>query len=267
MKREKNRIRRLGWAGIEIECQGETLLIDYIQDISKLGVIRSDAKPFPFSSNQGSTSVALLTHLHSDRADPGSLSSALRDGAPVLRPKAATGNQADLALTAYLESELKKYDLSTQIMSEWEERKIGPFRIFSVPAVDGFGDPQLSWIIEFGNHRVFHGGDTLFHGNWWRIAHRFEAIDIAFLPINGPIVNFPPLSPASGIEAVMTPEQAAVAAKILKAKFVVPIHFGSMHKPPLYIETANPVNRLLQELKDLGIDILLYEPGDWFDLK
>lgn len=28
------RLRRLGWAGVEIECDGETLVIDYVQDKS-----------------------------------------------------------------------------------------------------------------------------------------------------------------------------------------------------------------------------------------
>jgi len=266
MKSTKMRLRRLGWSGIEIECEGETLLIDYIKDTSHLPVISSESEPFPSSSNQGFTSVALLTHLHTDHADPGALALTLRNGAPIFRPVTATGNEADLALTQYAEKEFDKYTLSTEIVGEWEERTVGPFRIFSAPAVDGFGDPQLSWIVECAGRRIIHAGDTLFHGFWWRIANKFGPFDIAFLPINAPVVDFPPLQPMSPLEAVMTPEQAAVAAHILKAKAVAPIHFGSMHKPPMYIETPHPAKRLGDKLNELGIDIILKEPGIWYEI-
>lgn len=264
--KEKVRVRRLGWAGVEIECAGETLLIDYVQDISQLPMIRNPDEQFPASSKTGATSVALLTHLHNDHADPVALNVALSKDAPVFRPIMAKGNDADLALTKYAETEFKKYKLRTEIVGEWEERKVGPFRIFSVPAVDGFGDPQLSWVVECGGFKIIHAGDTLNHGLWWRIFHRFGPLNVAFLPINAPIVDFPPLRPMSSIEAVMTPEQAAVAANILKAGFVVPIHYDAMHKPPIYIETANPIERLTASLRDLNLGIMVKEPGDWFEL-
>ncbi|MET4138257.1 MBL fold metallo-hydrolase [Pedobacter sp. UYP1] len=266
MKSTKTRWRRLGWAGIEIECAGETLLIDYIQDTSQLAMIRTPNESFPASSNQGFTSVALLTHLHADHADPGALALALRSGAPIFRPVPATGSEADLALTQHAEKEFNKYMLATEVVGEWEEREVGPFRIFSAPAVDGFGDPQLSWIVECGGHRIIHAGDTLFHGFWWRIANKFGPFDIAFLPINAPVVDFPPLQPMSPLEAVMTPEQAAIAAHILKTRSVVAIHFGSMHKPPMYIETPHPVKRLSDQLNGVGIGIIFDEPGVWFGL-
>ncbi len=266
MKSTKIRLRRLGWAGIEIEYGGETLLIDYIQDTSHLAVIRSPDEPFPSCSNQGFTSAALVTHLHTDHADPGALALALRNGAPIFRPTPAIGNEADLALTQHAEKEFDKYPLATLILGEWEERNVGPFRIFSAPAVDGFGDPQLSWIIECGGRGIIHAGDTLFHGYWWRIVNKFGPFDVAFLPINAPVIDFPPLQPMSPLEAVMTPEQAAIAAHILKARSVVPIHYGSLHKPPMYIETDNSVERLYDKLEGLGIELILHEPGIWFEL-
>lgn len=264
--KEKVRIRRLGWAGVEIECAGETLLIDYVQDISPLAVIDNPEEQFLTSSKIGAASVALLTHLHSDHADPEALSVALSKDAPVFRPIEAKGNDADMVLTKNAEIELKKYRLKTEIVGEWEERKVRPFRIFSAPAVDGFGDPQLSWIVECGGLRIIHAGDTLYHGFWWKIFHRFGPFNIAFLPINAPIVDFPPLRPMSPIEAVMTPEQAAAAANILRADFVVPIHYGTMHQPPIYIETPNAVERLSASLTDLDTNIMVKEPGDWFEL-
>ncbi len=260
------RLRRLGWAGVEIEYDNQTLLIDYIQDTSPLVPLRSADEPFPQSSQPGAAVGVLLTHLHADHADPGALSLALRKGAPIFRPAAATGVEADLELTRHAETQFADYELATEIVGDWEEHSIGPFRVFSAPAVDGFGDRQISWVVEFGNHRIIHAGDTMFHGYWWRIANKFGPFDLAFLPINGAVVEFPFLQPPSPLEAVMRPEEAAVAAQILKAKSVVPIHYQSLHRPPIYIETPNATERLSNKLSGMGIRVMLLEPGEWFEL-
>ena len=258
-------MRRLGWAGAEIEYEGETLLIDYIQDTSPLIPLKSPDEPFP-SSSVGLASVALLTHLHTDHADPAALTIALRPGAPVFRSAPARGSKADLTLTEYAENKFVEFPLFTEIIGEWDQRKVGPFQLFTAPAVDGFGDPQLTWIVECGGHRFIHAGDTMFHGFWWRIANRFGPFDVAFLPINAPLVTFPFLQPPSTIEAVMNPEEAAMAASILKARLVVPIHYTSLHKPPVYVETMHPVKRLLQASAILGVNAEAYEVGEWFSL-
>lgn len=261
------RIRRLGWAGVEIECDNETLVIDYVQDKSPIsGVLRSPDESFPPSSRPGGTAAAIVTHLHADHADPGAIAAALREGAPVFRPGPATGDKDDAELTVLAETKFNEYKLATELVDVWEERSVGPFRIFSAPAVDGFGDPQHSWIIECGGRRMIHAGDTMFHGSWWRIAHRFASFDVAFLPINAPVCEIPHLQPPSQVEAVMTPEQAAVAAHIIQAKLIVPIHYGSLNKPPFYIETPNPAERLQVRSKELGIRAMLREPGEWFEL-
>ena len=266
MKNEQLKVRRLGWAGVEIEYNNEVIVIDYIQDTTPLIQLRSADEPFPQVSRMGDIAAGLLTHLHADHADPKALQAALRNGAPVFRPEPTAGVEADMALTSYAEEQFAKTRLPFEIVAAWEQRKIGSFTINSAPAVDGFGDTQVSWIVECGGRKIFHTGDTLFHGFWWRIAHRFGPFDVAFLPINGAVVNFPLLQPASPLEAIMTPEQAAIAASILQTKCVVPIHYKSLHKPPMYIETAHPAERLKNRLKELNIPLMLKEPGDWFDL-
>ena len=102
-----------------------------------------------------------------------------------------------------------------------------------VPAVDGFGDPQHSWVVECEGKRIIHAGDTLLHGAWWRIARRFGPFDLALLPINGAVVDFPFLQPPRNQEAVMMPEEAAHAAHMLRARAVTPIHYGALHRPPV----------------------------------
>ena len=65
-------------------------------------------------------------------------------------------------------------------------------------------------------------GDTLFHGYWWRIARAFGPFDRVFLPINGAVVDFRFLQPRRGLEARMTPEEAARAGPMLGARSLPP---------------------------------------------
>lgn len=266
---EKNliRYRRLGWAGVELQYNDQTLIIDYIRDPSPLIPLRGPDEPFPSSSQPGKAVGALLTHLHPDHADPGAIAQAILQGAPVYRPVKAVGDQLDLKLTQHAEEQFAEHDLATEFVSKWEERSAGPFRVYSVPAVDGFGDEQISWIVEFGNRRIIHAGDTIFHGYWWRIADKYGPFDVAFLPINGAVVEFPFLQPSSELNAIMDPEEAAIAAHILKAKAVVPIHYQSLHNPPAYVETPNAIERLSDKLSEFDIQTRAIEPGVWVELE
>ena len=261
------KLRRLGWAGLEIECGAETLVIDYVQDTAPMApLLRTPDEPFPSASRLGETAAALLTHLHADHADADALAAALRPGALVLRPEPATGSPEDLELTSLGEAKFLRHGLAAEVASPWEERVIGPFHVCAVPAVDGFGDPQYSWIVKCDGLCIFHGGDSLFHGFWWHIARQFGPFDIAFLPINAPLTVWPHLQPPSPVEATMTPEQAAIAAHLLRARSITPIHYGSLHKAGVYTETSHPTQRLQAEASKLGIAVKLHEPGVWFEM-
>ena len=259
------RIRRLGWAGIEIEEGDDTLLVDYVLDTSQLP-LRDDGQPFPPASAPGRAVAGLLTHLHPDHADPVALATALRPGAPVFRPEPTPGSGPDLELTAQAEAAFSTVSLDTRVVEAWSQHRAGPFSLHAVPAVDGFGDPQVSWVIESGGKRIIHAGDTLFHGAWWKIAQRFGPFDCAFLPINGATIDFPFLQPPRDQEAVMLPEEAARAARMLEARVVTPIHYGALHRPPDYVETDNPLGRLRTAAKAVGLSVEVQEPGDWFDV-
>ena len=63
-------------------------------------------------------------------------------------------------------------------------------------------------------------------------------------PINGPRVNFPHRQPASHLPAAMEPEQAALAAQLLRADRLVPIHHGGYELPGVYEPVVDPLERL-----------------------
>ncbi|MEU6130449.1 MBL fold metallo-hydrolase [Saccharopolyspora sp. NPDC047091] len=230
-------IRRLAWAGLEIESGGTTLVIDHVQHPNELFGLREPGSELPAPA-PGSVDAALVTHLHPDHAGVPALQRALRPGATVLRPAPFVD-----VLTEQVERDLSTSGLTAEVVAEWDSREVGPFRITAVPAVDGLGSPQVNWVVEAGGRRVLHGGDTLFHGAWWTIARRCGPFDAVFLPINGPVVDDPALQPPSPFPAALTPEQAAVAARILGARAAVPIHHDDEHliKPPGYVEVDGPV--------------------------
>ncbi|MFR9731261.1 MBL fold metallo-hydrolase [Saccharopolyspora sp. MS10] len=241
-------IRRLAWAGLEIEAAGTTLVVDLVRYPTELFGLRNPEAELPLPA-AGSVDAALVTHLHADHTGVPALVRALRPGAPVFRPAPF----AD-ALTEQVERDLSASGLVTEVMAEWDRREVGPFRITAVPAVDGLGSPQVSWVVEAGGRRVLHGGDTLFHGAWWSIAQRCGPFDAVFLPINGPVVDAPALQPPSPFPAALTPRQAAVAARILGASAAVPIHHDDEHliKPAGYVEADGPIAEFRRHAGELA---------------
>ena len=256
------KLRYLGWAGVEIDYEGHTLLIDYIRDTSS---ILSDVR-FPVPLRQGNATAALVTHLHSDHADPAALATVLADGAPVFRPEATPGSGDDLKWTAKAELQFRELKINTRITRCWEWQDVGPFKIMSGPAVDGLGDPQCCWIVKAGDKCILHAGDTINHGYWWSLARHVGQIDIAFMPINGAVVTLPHLQPSSPFNATMLPEEAAVAAHILGAARVVPVHHSELNRPGVYEEAANAIERLCVRAVELGVTPVVMKKGEWISL-
>lgn len=256
------RIRRLGWAGVELEHEGEALVIDLLEEKAPLGEALSLDQPLPPPSRPGEIDLALVSHLHGDHTDPSALRSALRPGAPVLRPVSGRGPFAQEPSALHMEESLRSHGLRAEQVEEWDTRTVGTFRVTAVPAVDALGDPQVSWIVEAGGVRVFHGGDTMFHGYWWGIRKFVGRIDVALLPINGPVLqDVPGHSPSSPVPAVLLPEQAVIAAEILGAHTAIPIHYG-LDRPPLYAQTPDAVGRFERSARELGIAPVVLAAGE-----
>ena len=137
---------------------------------------------------------------------------------------------------------------------------LGDFTATAVPAADGYGDAQVSWIVSGGGRRVIHCGDTLWHGSWWQIGRQYGPFDAAFLPING--ARFSWRKPASEISAVMTPEQAVAAAVVMGARQIVPIHYG-VRGAEGYSELPDVEARLIEVASRRGVGVEVRRPGEW----
>ncbi len=131
---------------------------------------------------------------------------------------------------------------------------------FPVPASDGYGDSQVSWVIQCNGKRIIHCGDTLWHGRFWDIGQAYGPFDYAFLPINGAQQDLGRFE-FVGAPGVLTPELAVSAAQALRAETVIPIHYGNP-TPPVYLEEADPEARLRSAAEAAEIAIRIMAVGE-----
>jgi L-ascorbate metabolism protein UlaG (beta-lactamase superfamily) len=235
------KLRRLGWSGFELTARGESLVIDTVTDSHPFFRDHlSEPRPVP---PRATALAALVTHLHFDHTDVPAIEAAVGPTGRLLRPRPFEGSEDEAVFTRDQERALAASRLDVRVADPWERHELGPFTAVAVPALDGLGDPQVSWVVEADGVRFFHGGDTMFHSAWWLIAGRLGPFDVAALPVNGAVVDAPHLQPPSRLPAAMDPAQAAQAAAILRARTLVPQHYGA-HIPGIYIESDDPIARL-----------------------
>ncbi len=235
-------IKRLTWAGIQVTAANTTILIDAVGTDLWDGNAPGGLIPVETSTPR---TYALVTHAHNDHLDVETLRTVLGDKGYVICHE----SQA-----AYLASR----GLRVIPAKTWEPVARGGFSITALPAMDGFGDHQVSWLITRGDKRIFHAGDTLWHGAWSLIGEQFGGIDMAFLPVNGAVVAS---DPPTSTPAVMTPTQAVDAALLLKAAVMVPIHYG-LNDPPHYVEFPEPLEAAMQYASGKDISLRPMNPGE-----
>jgi L-ascorbate metabolism protein UlaG (beta-lactamase superfamily) len=264
-------VRWLGWAGVEIEADGAALVIDPLADpgavFAPLGEEARRAKlPAVIAPEARGTAVAgLVTHLHRDHTDAAALAAATSPEASVHEPAWPGGADVENLALAQADSELDREGVTRRAVEVWERVEAGPFALTALPAVDGLGDPQVSWLVEADGQRILHLGDTVFHGYWWRMARRHGPFDAVLVPINGAVVDFPHLQPPSPLAAAMEPEQAALAASLLDARVVVPIHYDGFEVDPWYRPVSGAAARFEAAVGERQLDGRFLEPGESFE--
>ncbi|CAN5175200.1 hypothetical protein BH20VER2_BH20VER2_00090 [soil metagenome] len=160
-----------------------------------------------------SIDFVLVTHAHFDHLDRRTLRKIASDQ-PIVVPT-GVGNLV--------------HDLGFDIVHEldhWQRVELGPLCVSLTPCHHwgarmlhdshrGFG----GFHIEAEGRSIFHCGDSAYFDGFREIGDRFD-IEVALLPIGA-------YDPPSGREVHMNPEQAVQAFQELKAKTLVPMHYGS----------------------------------------
>ena len=109
-----------------------------------------------------------------------------------------------------------------------------------------YGGEAAGYVVEFENgFRLYHAGDTCVFGDMKIIAELYQP-EIIFLPI--------------GDLFTMGPKEAAYACRLMNARRVVPMHYGTF--PPL---TGTP-DQLRELTRELDTEVLVLKPGQTLHL-
>ena len=107
------------------------------------------------------------------------------------------------------------------------------------------GGLPAGFIIEMDGKTVYHAGDTGLFGDM-KIIGELYTPDVSLLPVGGLFT--------------MDTRLATIAAKWLKPKVVIPMHYNTW--PPI---EANPED-MRDDLEREGIDLVILEPGQSYEL-
>ena len=239
------RIQRLRWAGVRLVAGETTLFVDATVDPTE-----KDNVPLEATTPERH---ARVTHYHGDHCQPEALRAVFN---------------ARSRLVCDRETALRVGDREVPLLPlplyqpEFLSPRTGDFAVFAVPASDGLGSPQVSWVVDGGGRRVFHAGDTQVHGQFWNIGRAYGPFDVAFLPVNGFRQT---LGRTTRVPAAMslTPEQAVEVAQVLGARRAVPIHYGG--GGPGYTEVPDAVGVFVRAARASGLAHTVLAPGAWLD--
>ena len=265
------RLTWLGWAGVELEADGATVVVDPLDDAGAVFAPLGDQSagtPLPevVAPGAGRAVAGLVTHLHRDHADASALKTALAPAAPILEPPPGGGDAFEELSLAQAEHELTAAGLERRHVAPWDSAAAGPFTLTALPASDGVGDPQVAWLIEAQGTRVLHLGDTMFHGYWWRMARRHGPFNVVLVPVNGAVLGFPHRRPASPLPAALDPDQAAIAVEILGAGLAIPIHAEGYEIDGVYSPVPDAAERFAAAAAERGVPARILQPGETIEL-
>jgi L-ascorbate metabolism protein UlaG (beta-lactamase superfamily) len=205
-----DRITWLGHATVLIELDGVRLLTDPVLGRRVGPLVRVSGEAVDAAALAPIDSV-LLSHLHADHADLGSLR---RLHAPVIAPSGA----GDWLRGAGIEA-VREVSAGTEV-------SVGDVRVIATPALHDdrrrplgrHADPV--GFVAHGPLGVYFAGDTdLFEG----MRELRGTVDVALLPVWG-------WGPSVG-EGHLDPQRAAQAAAMIGPKLAIPIHWGTFALP------------------------------------
>jgi L-ascorbate metabolism protein UlaG (beta-lactamase superfamily) len=187
--------------------------------------------------SQTNVDIMLCTHGHFDHI-----------GDAVTTAKAASPTVVGIfELCAWME---RKGVKNTEAMNKGGSMRLGDITVTMVHADhscgitedDGsivYGGEAVGYVIEFENgFRLYHAGDTAVFGDMKLIGDLYRP-DLALLPI--------------GDRFVMSPREAALAARLLGVSTIIPMHYGTF---PLLTGTPDALRAENAELR-----VVELEPG------
>lgn len=109
------------------------------------------------------------------------------------------------------------------------------------------GGHACGFVVDFYGTKVYFAGDTALYSDM-QLLPQLDVFDYAVLPIGG---NF-----------TMDPKDAAIAAKLLQAKYVIPVHYNTW--PPI----TQDVDAYKADVEETtSSKVLIVKPGETIELE
>lgn len=208
----------LGHATLWLCINGTTVAIDPV--LGDIPLYRRHT-PIPLPKEVLKSDLILITHAHYDHFDKPSVLTLLKNN-----PKAII--VAPIGFWRYVKGVIEREKCFE--LEWWESVMIGGLFITLTPAKHWskrtpFDTNKALWgvfIIQNHTHCIYHSGDSAEGDHFKEIGERFD-IDEAFLPIGAyrpePIMRHNHLNPPQALQAAID----------LRAKTMLPIHYGTFH--------------------------------------
>ncbi len=235
----------IGHSSFLIQIGGQTVLVDPV--FAKwLIVLRRLRRPGVQIDDLPPIDAVLLSHAHMDHLNRPSLRRIVR------RTLKLTG-QAPVAIVPWgVENLIQDLGFSRIIALEWwQSTMLGAVDIALTPSKHwgarlfndtyrGFG----GYVLRSGGHSVYHSGDTAYFPGFAEIGRRL-APEVALLPIGA-------YSPDNFRSVHTSPEDALRGFLDLRARFMVPMHFGTFRLSAEPVD--EPLPRLLAAARKAGVE-------------
>ena len=247
-------VRWLGHATVLLALDGVRLLTDPLLR-SRLGPLVRTVAPVDAGSLPPIDCV-LLSHLHADHSDPGSLRRVGRS-TPIVAPRGAGGWLRHAGFPEVVE------------LRPGDETRVGPVRVRATEAKHSarrrprggpVADP-VGFVVAGSSHSAYFAGDTdLFDG----MSDLRGIIDAALLPVWGWGRSLGP--------GHLDPERAAEAAEIIAPRVAIPIHWGTLALGWPWRPAADPewpARRFaeLAQARAPAVEVRLLAPGEATELR
>ena len=248
----------LGQSGYILQWNGKRVLIDpYLSDSLTKKYAATD-KPHTRMSELvvhpellKNISIVTSSHNHTDHLDAETLIPVLKNN-PSIKFIIPEANREFVAARV-------NCDINFPIgLNTGKQVTIDDFTFHGIPAKhneiekDENGNCKfMGYVIEFGAHKIYHSGDTLWFDEMIDILKPF-AVDVAILPING---NRPERKVAGNLDC----EEAAMLGKAIHAHYVIPCHYDMFS-----FNTAD-VNDFIKEAEKINQPYKVLKIGERFD--
>lgn len=247
----------LGQSGYLLQWKGKRILIDpYLSDSLTKKYLTTE-KPHTRMSELvvdpgllKGISIVTSSHNHTDHLDAETL-------VPVLKNNSGIKFIIPEANRDFVAERVNCNNNFPVGLNDGRFETIDGFTFHGIPAKhneierdENYNCKFMGYVIEFGKHKIYHSGDTLWFDEMVELLKPF-AVDVAILPING---NDESRKVAGNLNC----KEAAELGKAIGAKTVIPCHYD------MFTFNTADVNDFINEAEKINQPYKVLKGGEYF---